>query len=101
MSEIVALSERSWKRSRYGFVGFYFLTLLIGWLGLRVVFLCLFSPTGHSPGEIARTFANGFQRDVFFALLEALPLLGWLAIIPNRQFSARWHRVFFWCASFL
>ena len=90
-----------WTRSRYGFAAFCLLSLLAGWLVLRVVLLCAFKPPGLSPAEAARAFLSGFHRDLFAGLAELLPLLCWLALLSNRQFAARWHRLFFLAATFV
>lgn len=80
-------------RSRYGFAGFCALSLLAGWLLLRVVLLCAFKPATLSPGEVVLACLSGSHRDLFAALVEVIPLLGWLALVSNRQFAARWHRL--------
>src|SRR5262249_7032797 len=85
----------SWKRSRYGFAGFYFLTLLAAWLALRLVLLFAFKPASLSLIDVARALLSGFHRDIFAALVETIPLLGWMLIVPNRWFRARWHRLLF------
>ncbi len=83
----------SWKRSRYGFAGFWFLSLLACWLLLRVVLLLAFKPPGLSPADILLAFLSGFHRDLFAALAETIPLLFWMLIVPDRRFGGRWHRV--------
>ena len=82
-----------WRQSRYGFAGFCFLSLLAGWLLLRVVLLCAFKPAGLPPGEAVLALLSGFHRDLFAALVETLPLLCWMVVVPERRFGARWHRL--------
>jgi phosphoglycerol transferase MdoB-like AlkP superfamily enzyme len=90
-----------WARSRYGFAAFCLLSLLAGWLGLRVVLLCAFKPAGLGPGAAVLALLSGFHRDLFAAVAEIIPLLCWLALVSNRQFAARWHRPVFLGATFI
>jgi phosphoglycerol transferase MdoB-like AlkP superfamily enzyme len=87
-------------RSRYGFAAFCLLSLLAGWLGLRLVLLCAFKPAGLRPTEAVLALLSGFHRDLFAAVVELIPLLCWLALVSNRQFAARWHRLLFLGAGF-
>ena len=80
MSTNLPNAELSWRRSRYGFAGFWFLSLLGAWFVLRLVLLLAFKPAALSVGEVALTFLSGFHRDVFAALLETVPLLCWMQI---------------------
>ena len=95
MSTNLPNAELSWRRSRYGFAGFWFLSLLGAWFILRLVLLLAFKPAALSFGEVVLTFLSGFHRDVFAALLETVPLLCWMLIVPDRRFGATWHRVLF------
>ncbi|MGO8674658.1 MAG: LTA synthase family protein [Limisphaerales bacterium] len=87
-------------RSRYGFAAFCLLSLMAGWLGLRLALLCAFKPAGLRPAEAALALLSGFHRDLFAAVVELIPLLCWLALVSNRQFAARWHRLLFLGAGF-
>src|SRR5436190_12935232 len=82
-----------WRQNRYGFAGFYFLSLLFGWFVLRLVLFFAFKPTGLPASDILHAFFGGLHRDFFAALVETIPLLFWFLIVPERQFPARWHRV--------
>jgi phosphoglycerol transferase MdoB-like AlkP superfamily enzyme len=82
-----------WRSSRYGFAGFYFLSLVACWFALRVALLIGFSSPGLSPGAGAAALLSGFQRDVFVALVETIPLLLWMLIVRDRAFGATWHRI--------
>ncbi len=95
MSHDAPTQPPSWKQSRYGFAGFCFLSLLLGWLALRLVLLFAFKPASLSFPDVFRAVLSGFHRDVFVALVETIPLLGWMLIVPNRWFRARWHRFVF------
>src|SRR5437016_3785736 len=90
-----------WRRSRYGFAAFWFLSLLIGWTVLRLVLFFSFKPAGLPLAEVLSAFLSGLHRDVFAALLATLPLLGWMWIMPDRSWGATWHRVLFLAASVL
>ncbi len=92
-------NELSWKRSRYGFAGFCFLSLLAAWCGLRLVLLFAFKPAGVPATEILLALLSGFHRDLFMALVETIPLLAWMLIVPDRRFGALWHRVLLIAAS--
>ena len=85
----------SWRRSRYGFACFWFLSLLAAWFVLRLVLLLAFKPAALSAGEALLAFLSGFHRDVFAALAETVPLLFWMLIVPDRRFGATWHRLLF------
>jgi phosphoglycerol transferase MdoB-like AlkP superfamily enzyme len=95
MSNDLPATGLSWRRSRYGFAGFWFLSLLACWFLLRVVLLLAFKPPGASPADILLAFLSGFHRDLFAALAETIPLLFWMLIVPDRRFGGRWHRVWF------
>jgi phosphoglycerol transferase MdoB-like AlkP superfamily enzyme len=85
----------SWRRSRYGFACFWFLSLLGAWFALRLVLLLAFKPAALSAGAALLAFFSGFHRDLFAALAETVPLLFWMLILPDRRFGATWHRVLF------
>ena len=95
MSANLPAAELSWKRSRYGFAGFWFLSLLVIWCLLRLVLLVAFKPVGVPATEILLALLSGFHRDIFAALAETIPLLVWMLIIPDRRFGSLWHRVLF------
>ena len=95
MSNDLPAAGLSWRRSRYGFAGFWFLSLLAGWFLLRVVLFLAFKPPGLSAADVLLAFLSGFHRDLFAALAETIPLLFWMLIVPDRRFGARWHRVLF------
>src|SRR5215831_14949359 len=90
-----------WWRSRYGLGAFWFVSLLIAWSVLRLVLLIAFKHEGTSEAEVARLFGAGFYRDILAALLLTVPMLLWFALVPNKAFSKRWHRVLFSTAIFL
>ena len=54
-----------------------------------------FRPSGVSRTEVLLAFLSGFHRDLFMALVEMMPLLCWMLIVPDRRFGALWHRVLF------
>jgi phosphoglycerol transferase MdoB-like AlkP superfamily enzyme len=91
----------SWRRSRYGFAGFWVLSLLTLWLLLRLVLFFAFKPAGLPASEILAAFFSGFCRDLLAALVLTLPLLFWLLITPDHRFQTRWHRRCFWTACLL
>jgi phosphoglycerol transferase MdoB-like AlkP superfamily enzyme len=101
MTDKTHYGEFSWKRSRYGFAGFWFLTLLAAWTLLRVTLFCAFKPAGLPLLDVALAFVQGLYRDSFAALAETLPLLLWIWIVPDRAFQAVWHRVLFLFAAFV
>jgi len=83
------------ERSRYGFAGFWFLSLLAAWFLLRLALLVAFKPTAVPVTDILLALLSGFHRDIFAALAETIPLLVWMLIIPDRRFGSLWHRVLF------
>ena len=95
MSNDLPAGGLSWRRSRYGFAGFWFLSLLACWFLLRLVLLLAFRPPGLSAADVLLAFLSGFHRDLFAALAETIPLLFWMLIVPDRRFGGRWHRVWF------
>lgn len=94
-------SPRGWRRSRYGFAAFWFLTLLVAWTALRVVLLVRFGPRGVPWSHRLAGLLVGVQRDALVALICTLPGLLWFWLLPQRQFGARWHRALFWGVNFL
>jgi phosphoglycerol transferase MdoB-like AlkP superfamily enzyme len=101
MRNDVPVSQSSWKQSRYGFAGFWFLSLLGLWFLLRLVLLLAFKPAGAPVLDSLLVLLSGLHRDIFAAMAETLPLLVWLLILPERWFAARWHRVVFLGAAFV
>ena len=92
---------QSWRRSRYGFVGFCFLSLVLCWSVLRVALLIAFPPPAMPLGDLLAAFGTGFQRDVFVALAEIIPLLFWMLIVRDRAFGSTWHRIVLLGGSFI
>ncbi|MGO8930837.1 MAG: LTA synthase family protein [Limisphaerales bacterium] len=101
MSTTFPAAELSWRRSRYGFAGFWFLSLLAAWFLLRLVLLIAFKPAGVPLTDVVLALLSGFHRDIFAALAETIPLLAWMLIIPDRRFGSLWHRVLFIGACFV
>ena len=99
MSNDLPAAGPSWRRSRYGLAGFWFLSLLAAWFLLRLVLLVAFKPPALSAADILLAFLSGFHRDVFAALAETIPLLCWMLIVPDRRFGALWHRLSFLAGS--
>jgi phosphoglycerol transferase MdoB-like AlkP superfamily enzyme len=83
----------SWRRSRYGFVGFCFLSLVVCWFALRVALLLAFRPPAVPLVDLLAAFGTGLQRDVFAALVEIIPLLFWMLLVRDRAFGFTWHRI--------
>jgi phosphoglycerol transferase MdoB-like AlkP superfamily enzyme len=89
-------SGRTWKQSRFTLAGFNFVGLLICFLTLRLILFFSFKPPLPSGvGDLVKAFLIGFHMDIFVALLLCLPLITWLAILPDRWFRATWHRLLF------
>src|SRR6185369_14876201 len=80
-------------QSRFGLATFNVLALLIGFFILRLVLFFHFRPETSLPRlEPLKAFLAGFHLDLFVALVLTLPLVIWLAIVPNHWFGAGWHR---------
>src|SRR5437899_419120 len=101
MSHRMSPPPARWTRSRYGFAAFCFLSLLFCWSVLRMVLLFAFPPATPTIAGVARALASGLPRDLFAGLLQTIPLLLWLLMIPDKKFSARWHRVSLIAVSFI
>ncbi len=82
-------------RSRYGFLGFCFVSLLAAFTVLRLVLLLQFGPPSAAPWNVLLAFAAGFYRDFIAALWFMLPPLFWCFIIGNRLFASLIHRLGF------
>ena len=95
MSNDLPAAGLSWRRSRYGFAGFWFLSLLVVWFLLRVVLLIAFKPPGLSAGRHSARLPERVSPGPLCGLAETIPLLFWMLIVPDRRFGARWHRVLF------
>src|SRR5206468_823024 len=87
MSTSAPTAPVPWLRSRYGFAFFHFLSLLVGWLLLRVVLLVAFKTAAMSSAALGLTLLTGLQRDVFVALVFTLPLLCWFMVVPEGAFA--------------
>ena len=66
-----------------------------------MVLLFAFPPATPTIAGVARALASGLPRDLFAGLLQTIPLLLWLLMIPDKKFSARWHRVSLIAVSFI
>ena len=82
-------------RSRYGFLGFCFVSLLAAFTVLRLVLLLQFGSPSAAPWNVLLAFAAGFYRDVIAALWFMLPPLFWCFVAGNRLFASLIHRVGF------
>ncbi len=88
-------------RSRFSLAAVNFLALLGCCFALRVVLFCFFKPTPVHFVDLLKAFLIGLHLDIFAALALTLPLVFWLAIIPDRLFRFWGHRFFFKGAFFL
>jgi phosphoglycerol transferase MdoB-like AlkP superfamily enzyme len=95
MSSDPPVAGLSWRRSRYGLACFWLLSLLVVWFLTRLVLFIAFKPAGASVADFVLVLLGGLHRDFFAALMETIPLLCWMLIIPDRAFGAVWHRVLF------
>lgn len=91
----------AWRHSRYGFAAFWLLSMVVGWLALRLVLFFAFRPAGLSVSEDALAFLVGLERDFLTALLLTLPLLFWLAVRSETRLKSRFYRALFWATSFV
>ena len=90
----VTPGSRAWTHCRYAFTAAFGGSIIAFFWVLRLVLFFQFRPASATPGsDIWRGVLVGLQRDVFVALLFCLPLLFWFWIVPERWFSAWWHRV--------
>src|SRR5262249_680570 len=87
----------SWKTSRFGLGSFWFFSLLVGWLILRLILFLCFEPS-TSAGEVVLAFLSGLWRDCLVGIWFTLPLFCWLVFVPEPIFRATWHRFVFWMA---
>ncbi len=91
-----------WRRSRHGFAVFFLGSLLLAFLGLRLVLFFKFKPEASiSLADGLGTFLIGFHRDFLVALIISLLPLFWFWVLPERWFPARWPRRLFWAVLFL
>ncbi len=95
MNDSDSASKNSWRSSRYGFVGFWLVSILAFWLALRLVLFFQFRPAAPV-GNYILGFLMGSLRDLLAAIWLTLPLLFWLLVVPERWFRTAWHRGFFW-----
>src|SRR5689334_16649614 len=102
MTNQVSSKDFPWKRSRYGFALFFFLSLLAACFVLRLVLFFKFGlRETHSLGTVARIFFSGLHQDCVVALMFTLPLLFWLWITSDQRFEKAWHRILFAAGFFL
>lgn len=91
-----------WKRSRYGFAVFHFLSLMVLFSCLRMALYVQFGLGVMVPfAEIVKGFLIGLYRDAFVALCGTVPLLGWYWLVPERWFRSWPHRALFTGGAFL
>lgn len=88
--------------SRELLVLFWCLSLVAAFFVLRTaLFVSYGTKAGVSLAEAAKVFVLGFHRDVFVAVLGAVPLLAWYVVVPAQWFGRRWHRLLFTFALFV
>src|SRR5262249_27892208 len=83
--------------SRYGFAGFWILSLLSAWLILRLVLFWQFSEPAPLGSNVS-VLVSGLLRDALAALWLTLPVICCLLLLPTGSSSLR---VFFWSACLL
>jgi phosphoglycerol transferase MdoB-like AlkP superfamily enzyme len=81
--------------SRYRFLVFCFVSLLVAFTLLRIVLLVNFAAPSTQPWNVLLAFAAGFYRDVIAALWFMLLPLFWCFLIGNRAFDSLFHRLWF------
>ena len=69
MSSDVPAAGLSWRRSRYGFAGFWLLSLLAVWFLTRVVLFIAFKPAAVPVTDFVLIFLGGLHLDFFAALM--------------------------------
>ena len=91
------------QRTRYGFAGFFLLSLLVCWTALRAVLYAEYHPENTPWKELVWTFLIGASRDLLVGSTYCLPLCLWFLWVSNRRFAQLWHRwllrlavFFFW-----
>ncbi len=90
------------RRTRFSLATVNFLALLFCFTVMRVVLFGFFKPEPPAPAlEVLKAFAIGLHIDLFVALAMTLPLIGWLAIVPDRVFRSGIHRFLFQAGFFL
>lgn len=100
VSNTPATRRPGWRASRFGFLGFWIVSLLASWLALRLVFFVQFHPPAPIGDELL-AFLDGFCRDCLVALWLSLPLFAWLVLAPARWLPTRAHRALLWSACLL
>ena len=96
MSNNLPAAELSWKRSRYGFAGFWFLSLLAAWFVLRLVLLLGLQAARAAGGAMSCSpFSAGFIGTSSRRWRRRFRCCVWMLIVPDRRFGALWHRVLF------
>jgi phosphoglycerol transferase MdoB-like AlkP superfamily enzyme len=83
------------NRSRYGFILFCLISLVLAATLLRLGLFFKYAPKTVAPWDGLLAFADGLHRDIIAALWLVLPLLFWCLIIGNRLFASKFHRVWF------
>src|SRR5262245_52564412 len=82
--------------ARFRFVLFHFGLLVLCFSVLRLMLFMRFKPAGSLPvPDVSTIFLIGLHLDVFVALALTLPLLFWLAVVPNDWAARLWHRAWF------
>ena len=82
-------------RSRYGFLVFCFVSLLVVFTVLRAVLFFKFATGTVAPWNALLAFGAGFYRDAIAALWFMLPPLFWCFLVGNRPFASLVHRLWF------
>lgn len=88
--------KSSWATSRYGFVLFWWASLVASWFGLRLVLWLAFRPSGVSLAETVQAWLVGAYRDVFVATCLSLPFLTWLVFAADKRRQVQWKGWLFW-----
>ena len=101
MNSAPAPGAPSWNKSQPALAGFFLLSLWVASSVLRLVLLIQFGQRHMPAASIAQALLIGAHADLAVALVTTLPLVVWLALIPDRVFARRWHRFLLAAAGFV
>ena len=88
-----AEEKNGFARTRFSLAAMHLVLFLLMMAVLRVVLLVQFKPDSVSVTTALQGYLIGLHLDLFVALLATLPLIFWLALLPDARYRARWHNI--------
>jgi phosphoglycerol transferase MdoB-like AlkP superfamily enzyme len=92
----INLRAAAWSRNRLAGVSFVIFPVLLTGFVLRVVLAASVWKDLGSLAALSGAFVVGLTQDLTYASYLAIPTIIYLALVPQRVFASRFHRILSW-----